>query len=122
MDSKPFWLKPFWLTPVSHSINLDGNKQLSARGGGSTDQVGVTVGRSHSNSKRTETSSMSSSVLADFSSGMNEVGSIRSNSPSQSSLSSNGGNDMDQDLNKCGTTPVDKADETHLSDAAVLTA
>jgi len=97
----------------------DGNKQLSARGGGSTDQVGVTVGRSHSNSKRTETSSMSSSVLADFSSGMNEVGSIRSNSPSQSSLSSNGGNDMDQDLNKCGTTPVDKADETHLSDAAV---
>ena len=99
----------------------DGNKKLSARGGGgggSDNQVGVTVGRSQFHSKRTETSSMSSSVLADFSSGMNEVGS-RSDSPSQSSLSSNGGNDMDQDLNKCGTTPVDKADETHLSDAAV---
>jgi hypothetical protein len=64
-------------------------------GGVSLLKVGVTTA-SRSDSKRTETSSMSSSVLADYSSGMNDELS-RTDSPrsSSTSLSSNGGNDID---------------------------
>ena len=120
----------------SDSISSDDDKKKkkksSDRGhAGGSDKVGVTVQGSKSNSKRTETSSMSSSVLADFSSVMNEDGTIelnsltRSDSPRSSctSLSSNGGNDMEEP-NKCSAPSKKKAksdvaavlkkDSTHL--------
>lgn len=79
----------------------------SGRGAGgfamSNGMVGMTMA-SQSNSKRTETSSMSSSALADFSSVMNEEGSMalnslsRSDSPRSSctSISSKGENNLDR--------------------------
>lgn len=83
----------------------DDNKEKavsSGRGAGGfalpNGMVGMTMA-SQSNSKRTETSSMSSSVLADFSSVMNDEGSIALNSLSGSSsctsISSKGENNMD---------------------------
>ena len=84
-------------------------KGSSTRGGGngggvSLLKVGVSMA-SRSDSKRTETSSMSSSVLADFSSGMNDELS-RSDSPrsSNTSLSSNGGNDNMDGANNTSNT------------------
>lgn len=88
----------------------DDNKEKvapSGRGAGgfamSNGMVGMTMA-SQSNSKRTETSSMSSSALADFSSVMNEEGSMalnslsRSDSPRSSctSISSKGENNLDR--------------------------
>ena len=92
-----------WDSMSSDDDNKEEKMASSGRGGGavgfalSNVMVGMTMA-SQSNSKRTETSSMSSSVLADFSSVVNEDGSIalnslsRSDSPRSSctSLSSNG--------------------------------
>ncbi len=80
---------------TSSDISKKGRGPARCGGGVSLLKIGVTM-TSRSDSKRTETSSMSSSVLADFSSGMNDELS-RTDSPrsSSTSLSSNGGNDMD---------------------------
>jgi len=83
----------------------DDNKKLAsplARNGGgggfplSNEMVGMTLA-SQSNSKRTETSSMSSSVLADFSSVMNDNSLTRSDSPRSecTSISSKGESNSD---------------------------
>ncbi|KAL3816264.1 hypothetical protein ACHAXA_008072 [Cyclostephanos tholiformis] len=91
----------------SMSSDDDNKEKMASSGKGaggftlSNGKVGMTMA-SQSNSKRTETSSMSSSVLADFSSVMNEEGSIalnslsRSDSPRSSctSISSNGENHL----------------------------
>lgn len=95
-------------------------KKVKVASSAVSDKVGVTVGGSQSNSKRTETSSMSSSVLAYFSSVMNEEGTIELNSPSRpdsprsNSSLSNDGNDM-YDANAA----LEKMNETQIkSDGA----
>ncbi|KAL7541390.1 hypothetical protein ACHAXR_010883, partial [Thalassiosira sp. AJA248-18] len=115
----------------SDSISSDDAKKdnvaSSARGGAggpagqSKSKVGGVTMASQSNSKRHETSSMTSSVLADFSSVMNSLSRSESPRSSCTSLSSNGGNDGDAgggakaEAAQSNQDAGGKRDSTHLN-------